>query len=148
MDNIKPWQRNWLGTGATLVLLGATIAPASAQSVIIIDGVVQQPGVSSYIYSSPIATPIPINRVTEQIPCKTDNSYRRRSQYNHRRTTVYSYPVYQQTIINPNLTYPNLVNPIFRNQPLRNPVFEQRSGYHQEYRQFRGRSRSIFLYPR
>ena len=151
MDNIK----NWLGTGITLALLGATIAPASAEMVIIINGVRQEPSVSSYTYSSPIATPIPINRVTEQIPCDTGNYYRRRTQYYHPRTTVYSYPAYQQTIINPSLTYPNLVNPIFRNSTLRNPVFEQRnpvfeqrSRYYQNHHRFRGRSQGILLYPR
>ncbi|BAY22837.1 hypothetical protein NIES2100_26010 [Calothrix sp. NIES-2100] len=145
MDNIK----NWLGTGITLALIGATIAPASAEMVIIINGVRQHSdGVSSYVYSNSIATPIPINGVTEQIPCNTDNYYRRRTEYYQPRTTVYSDPPYQQTIINPSLTYPNLVNPIFRNSTLRNPVFEQRSEYHQNHQRFRGRSRGILIYPR
>lgn len=145
MDKIK----NCLGTGITLALMGATIAPASAEMVIIINEVRQPAGVSSYVYINSITTPIPINRrVTEQIPCDTDNFYRRRTQYYHPRTTVYSYPPSQQTIINPSLTYPNLVNPIFQNSTLRNPVFDQRPGYDQNHQRFRGRSRAILRYPR
>ncbi|MDZ8050125.1 MAG: hypothetical protein RMX68_031465 [Aulosira sp. ZfuVER01] len=221
MDNIK----NWLGAGVTLALMSATIAPAAAQSVMIINGVVKEvpnessvtysspiatpvplnqtesavtysspiavpiplnqtqgsyiysspvalpvplnqtqgsyiyngpiatpiplnQTESSYIYISPIATPIPINRVTKHIPSNSNFYYHRHSNYYRPRTTIYSYPPYPQTIINPNLTYPNMVNPIFRNAPLRNPVFEERSRY-QEYRQpFRGRTRGIRIYPR
>ncbi|BAY12449.1 hypothetical protein [Calothrix sp. NIES-2098] len=223
MDNIK----NWLGAGITLALMSATIAPAAAQTVRIINGVVKEvPAESSYIYTSPITTPIPINqtegsyiytsptatpiplnqpessyiyasptatpiplnqtgssyiytspiatpipinqtgssyiyispigtpvplnRVTryKHTPSNNNFYYRRRSNYYRPRTTIYSYPQYQRTIINPSITYPNMVNPIFRDKPLRNPVFEERSRYH-EYRQpSRGRTRGIFLYPR
>ncbi|MBD2202262.1 hypothetical protein H6G33_11565 [Calothrix sp. FACHB-1219] len=146
MHNSKNWQKTWLGAGATLALLGAAIAPASAQSVIIIYGDTQ-PGVSSYDYGNSIVTPIPINRVYKH-PGNRGNYYRRRGDDNYRRTTIYSYPPYPQTIINPSVTYPNMVHPMFRNQPLRNPVFDQRPDYQPNYRQFRGRSRSILLYPR
>ncbi|WP_143845014.1 hypothetical protein [Nostoc sp. T09] len=183
MNNIK----NWLGAGVTLALMSATIAPAAAQTVRIINGVVKEvPAESSYIYSSPIETsiplnqtessyiysspietsiplnqtessyiygssvalPIPLNRVTNHRRYNNDFYYGRRSNYYRPRTTIYSYPQYQRTIINPSITYPNMVNPIFRNVPLRNPVFEERSRYHRYHQPFRGRARGIFIYPR
>ena len=38
MLKIKHWQLNWLGLGSALALMSATIAPAAAEQVIVIDG--------------------------------------------------------------------------------------------------------------
>ncbi|MBW4606017.1 MAG: hypothetical protein KME22_02035 [Hassallia sp. WJT32-NPBG1] len=38
MLKIKHWQVNWLGLGSALALMSATIAPAAAEQVIVIDG--------------------------------------------------------------------------------------------------------------
>jgi hypothetical protein len=144
MDTIKQLQRNCLGAGLTLALVGATIAPASAQ-VIIINGVRQHPTTTRYIYGRPTRTQIYVNPSSRYR--HWDNNYR-----HHPRTTIYSYPSYPQTIVNPVLTYPNVVHPMFRNSTQRNPVFDNRfqnRQYHQPYRQYnqryRGRSRGVVI---
>ncbi|WP_292830434.1 hypothetical protein [Nostoc sp. JL33] len=60
MLKIKHSQLNWLLAGMTLAVMGVSIAPASAQRVIVIDGAYgarRSPAVGSFIYSSPIPTP-------------------------------------------------------------------------------------------
>ncbi len=148
MDNIKNLQRNWLGAGLTLALMGATIAPASAQSVIIINGVRQRPAVGRQIYRSPIRTHIRVNPLTNKGRWDSPYRYNRRNDYYRPRTTIYSYPTYPQTIINPVLTYPNVVNPIFRNSTIRNPVFDNNFRHRQYHQPYRGRSRGVLIYPR
>ncbi|MEH2415341.1 hypothetical protein [Nostoc sp.] len=60
MLKIKHSQLNWLLAGMTLAVMGVTIAPASAQRVIVIDGAYgarRSPAVGSFIYGNPIPTP-------------------------------------------------------------------------------------------
>jgi hypothetical protein len=149
MDNIKNLQRNWLGAGLTLALIGATIAPASAQSVIIINGGHQPwPAAGGNIYHRPIRTQIHVNPVNKKGHWDNDYRYHRRNDYYHPRTTIYSYPTYPQTIINPVLTYPNVVNPIFHNSTIRNPVFDNNYRHRQYHQPYRGRSRGVLIYGR
>ncbi len=131
MLKIKHSQLNWLLVGMTLAVMGVSIAPASAQSVIVIDGgygVRRSPSVGSFIYGSPIPTPMPVDPTTGLMP-----------QRNHYRD--YSYPQFRQnvrnsTLINPTIRDSTLVNPVIINNSWRNTPF---SG---------GRSRVIITYPR
>ncbi|MBN4006898.1 hypothetical protein [Nostoc sp. LPT] len=153
MLKIKHSQLNWLLTGMTLAVMGVSIAPASAQSVIVIDGgygVRQSPAVGSFIYGSPIPTPMPVDPATGLI-----------SQRNHYRD--YSYPQFRQnlrnsTLINP--TYPDYsypqfrqnvrnftpINPTIRDSTLVNPVIINNSWRRTPFSG--GRSRVIITYPR
>lgn len=148
MDNIKSLQRNWLGAGLTLALIGATIAPASAQSVIIINGGHSRPAAGRSIYTSPIRTHIYVNPGKNQGQWDNNYRYHRRNDYYRPRSSIYSYPTYPQTIINPVLTYPNVVNPIFRNSTIRNPVFDNNFRHRQYNQPYRGRSRGVLIYGR
>ncbi|MEH2078908.1 MAG: hypothetical protein V7K89_02485 [Nostoc sp.] len=154
MLKIKHSQLNWLLAGMTLAVMGVSITPASAQSVIVIDGgygVRQSPAVGSFIYGSPIPTPMPVDPTTGLIPQR--NYYR-----------DYSYPQFRQnvrnsTLVNP--TYPNysypqfrqnlrnstLINPTIRDSTLVNPVIINNNSWHRT--PFSGgRSRVIITYPR
>lgn len=98
-------QPYFLGLGTAIALLAAVAAPASAQSVIIINngsnpyyGRNHRPTVGNFIYGSPIATPIPVNPVTGHTPTRSRFSkpYRK-----HR--------VYNSTLINPVLVNPTII---------------------------------------
>lgn len=109
-----------------MALISATTAPASAQSVIGVDqgillGVSQPPPVASYIYGSPIPTPILVNPLTGLLP-SSNYSYYPAS------PTYYSYPV-RGNIVNSTLINPTLVNPTIRNSTLINPVIVNEQFY-------------------
>ncbi|YAF95546.1 MAG: hypothetical protein AB3A66_23840 [Nodularia sp. CChRGM 3473] len=125
MLKIKHSQLNWLGAGITLAIMSAMSTPAFAQRIIIINGasrVSQPPAVGSFIYGSPIPTPMPVDPATGLIPSR--NSH------------YHSYP----TVNNSRLIKPTLINPIIRDSTLVNPVIINNSRHHTP---FRGRSRVI-----
>jgi hypothetical protein len=122
MLKIKLNQAYSLGLGFTVALMGATTTPVSAQQIIVIDqagfyGVhqPQTPTVGSFIYGSPIPTPMPVDPVTGLMP--------NRSIYN-------TYPKLHQNIQDNVLVNPVLVNPKIRNSTLINPVIVKDSWYH------------------
>ncbi|MEH2367139.1 hypothetical protein [Nostoc sp.] len=131
MLKIKHSQLNWLLAGMTLAVMGVSIAPASAQRAFGIDGgygVRRSPSVGSFIYGSPIPTPMPVDPTTGLMIQR--NNYR-----------DYSYPQFRQNIrnstpINPTIRDSTLVNPVIINNSWRRTPF---SG---------GRSRVIITYPR
>ncbi|MHC0065999.1 hypothetical protein ACWATR_24345 [Nostoc sp. UIC 10890] len=136
MLKIKHSQLNWLLAGMTLAVMGVTIAPASAQRVIVIDGgygVRRAPSVGSFIYGSPIPTPMPVDPATGLIP-----------QRNHFRD--YSYPQFRQNVRNSTLINPTLVNPSIRDSTIVNPVIINNSWRRTPFSG--GRSRVIITYPR
>ncbi|MBD0302287.1 MAG: hypothetical protein ICV85_08920 [Tolypothrix sp. T3-bin4] len=136
MLKIKHSQLNWLLAGMTLAVMGVSIAPASAQRVIIIDGgygVRQSPSVGSFIYGSPIPTPMPVDPTTGQM-----------LQRNHYHD--YSYPRFRQNVRNSTLINPTLINPTIRDSNVVNPVIINNSWRHTPFRG--GRSRVIITYPR
>jgi hypothetical protein len=133
---IKHSQLNWLLAGMTLAVMGVTIAPACAQRVIVIDGgygVRRAPSVGSFIYGSPIPTPMPVDPATGLIP-----------QRNHFRD--YSYPQFRQNVRNSTLINPTLVNPSIRDSTIVNPVIINNSWRRTPFSG--GRSRVIITYPR
>ncbi|QIR39148.1 hypothetical protein HCG51_22170 [Tolypothrix sp. PCC 7910] len=144
MARIKDLQRNWLGAGLTLALLSATIAPAAAQSVIIINGGRQTHLDDSFVYGNQGYHHIRINPARGRTHWNNNYRYRQRNDYRYPTTTIYTYPQYQQNTIYPGLNTPSVVNPIFRDSTIRNPVFDRHPGYNQP---FRGRSRVNILYP-
>ncbi|MDZ8030043.1 MAG: hypothetical protein RMY64_04985 [Nostoc sp. DedQUE08] len=151
MLKIKHSQLNWLLAGMTLAVMGVSIAPASAQRAFVIDsgygvrrshsaervfvndggydyGVRRSPSVGSFIYGSPIPTPMLVDPTTGLIPQR--NNYR-----------DYSYPQFRQNVrnftpINPTIRDSTLVNPVIINNSWPRTPF---SG---------GRSRVIITYPR
>ncbi|MBD0389200.1 MAG: hypothetical protein ICV54_22540 [Nostoc sp. C3-bin3] len=137
MLKIKNSQLSWLLTGMALAVMGVSIAPASAQSVIIIDGAYggrQSPAVGSFIYGSPIPTPMPVDPSTGLMP--------QRNHYNYR---DYSYPYLRQNVRNSTLINPTLINPAIRDSTLVNPVIINNSRRRTPFSG--GRSR-VFIYPR
>ncbi|MEH2283759.1 MAG: hypothetical protein V7K90_20935, partial [Nostoc sp.] len=80
MLKIKHSQLNWLLAGMTLAVMGVSIAPVSAQRAIVIDGGYgvrhscgaacrqTSPSVGSFIYGSPIPTPMPVDPTTGLMP--------------------------------------------------------------------------------
>lgn len=119
-------------TSVGVALITATTAPVSAQSVVVGGqgfsyGVVPTSGGSSFIYGSPIPTPILVNPNTGLLP----------------RTNYYSYPG-RRTIENSTLLNPILVNPRIRDSTLINPVIINNSG---RRRSGFTRSRIIYSYP-
>ncbi|MEH2335876.1 hypothetical protein [Nostoc sp.] len=80
MLKIKHSQLNWLLAGITLAVMGVSIAPASAQRVRVIDGGYgvrrscgaacrqTSPAAGSFIYGSPIPTPMPVDPATGLMP--------------------------------------------------------------------------------
>ncbi|MFB2770656.1 hypothetical protein ACE1AT_15395 [Pelatocladus sp. BLCC-F211] len=122
MLKIKFNQAYLLGLGFTVALMSATTTPVSAQQVIVIDngsfyGVSQPqtPNTGSFIYGSPISTPMPVDPVTGLMP--------NRRIYN-------TYPKLHQNIRENVLVNPVLVNPKIRNSTLINPVIVKDSWYH------------------
>ncbi|MFH7024563.1 MAG: hypothetical protein ACHBN1_03985 [Heteroscytonema crispum UTEX LB 1556] len=120
-----------------IVALATTTTPASAQQLIIIDRgapyqINQQPVVGSFIYGSPIPTPMPVNPSTGLMPIDTGNTY-------------YSYPQVRQNVTDSTLFNPILVNPYIGNSTLVNPVIVNDASRH---RPLKGRSRVILTFPR
>ena len=99
---------------ATAALIVAVAAPASAQSVIIINGSSSNPyyrgnhnpTVGNFIYGSPIPTPVPVNPVTGHIPTQSYFSKPRRSR-----------TIHNSTFVNPILVKPTIVNPTIIKTP-------------------------------
>ncbi|ODG99578.1 hypothetical protein A4S05_04260 [Nostoc sp. KVJ20] len=145
MLKIKHSQLNWLLAGMTLAVMGVSITPASAQRAIVIDGGYgvrhscgaacrqTSPSVGSFIYGSPIPTPMPVDPATGLIP-----------QRNHFRD--YSYPQFRQNVRNSTLINPTLVNPSIRDSTIVNPVIINNSWRRTPFSG--GRSRVIITYPR
>ncbi len=118
----------------TLAVMSAAIAPASAQQVIIINGnsgVSRSPAVGTFIYGSPIPTPILVDPATGLRP--RSNNY-----------SNYSYPQTRQQVGNSTLINPTLINPTIQDSTLVNPVIINNSWRRTP---FRGRSRVILNYP-
>ncbi|WGV26235.1 hypothetical protein [Halotia branconii] len=123
-----------LGVGMTLATLAAMSAPVAAQPVIWINGasgVNNSPAVGSFIYGSPISTPMPVDPATGLMPSRTNYP-------------VYSYPRVRQRVRNSTLINPTLVNPVIRDSTLVNPVIINNSRHDRPLRQ---RSRIILTYP-
>ncbi|MBE9006358.1 hypothetical protein IQ259_15140 [Fortiea sp. LEGE XX443] len=145
MVNIKLSQLNWLGAGISLMLMSAVNAPASAQSAIFIErsnpySVNQPPAVGSFIYGSPIPTPVPVDPSTGLLPSRTiyPNYYPR---VRHHRSYDYKSP---SRTIYPNY-YPRVRHHRFHNSKFGNPVIINNSWRRTP---FRGRSRVILNHPR
>ena len=144
MLKIKHSQLNWLLAGMTLAVMGVSIAPAWAQRVIVIDGGYgvrrsckaacrqTSPPVGSFIYGSPIPTPMPVDPATGLIPQRTHY-------YN------YSYPQIRQNVRNSTLINPTLINPAIRDSTIVNPVIINNSWHR---RPFSGGRSRVFIYPR
>lgn len=144
MLKIKHSQLNWLLAGMTLAVMGVSIAPASAQSVIVIDGAYgarrrceaacrqTSPAVGSFIYGSPIPTPMPVDPATGLMPQR--NNY-----------PDYYYPQFRQNVRNSTLINPTLINPAIRDSTIVNPVIINNSWRRTPFSG--GRSR-VFIYPR
>lgn len=135
MLKIKHSQLNLLGAGITLAMISTIIAPAFAQPVIVIDGasgISRSPAVGSFIYGSPIPTPMPVDPATGLMP-------RRISHPNF-------YPHLRQNVDNSTLINPTLINPTIRDSTLVNPVIINNSWRRTPFN--RGRSRVIITYPR
>ncbi len=135
MLKIKHSQLNLLGAGITLAVISATIASASAQQVIVIDGasgVSRSPAVGSFIYGSPIPTPMPVDPATGLMPRRINHPN--------------FYPQVRQNVDNSTLINPTLINPTIRDSTLVNPVIINNSWRRTPFN--RGRSRVIITYPR
>ncbi|MCC5628690.1 hypothetical protein LC613_11510 [Nostoc sphaeroides CHAB 2801] len=86
----------------------------------------------SFIYGSPIATPMPVDPTTGLIPQRTDY-------YN------YSYPQIRQNVRNSTLINPTLINPAIRDSTIVNPVIIDNSWHR---RSFSGERSRVFIYLR
>ncbi|WP_375480337.1 hypothetical protein [uncultured Nostoc sp.] len=137
MLKIKHSQLNWLLAGMTLALMGISIAPASAQRAFVIDGGYgvrrSSPSVGSFIYGSPIPTPMPVDPATGLMPQRNNfpDSY---------------YPQVRQNMRNSTLINPTLINPAIRDSTIVNPVIINNSWRRTPFSG--GRSRVIITYPR
>ncbi|MGF1676060.1 MAG: hypothetical protein ACFCUV_20600 [Rivularia sp. (in: cyanobacteria)] len=114
--NVKA-QPYFLGLGIAIAFISAVAAPASAQSIIIINGGNrhyernQHPSVGNFIYGSPIPTPVPVNPATGHIPTQID----------------FSQPYRTRKVDNSTSINPILVNPrIIKNYPRRARNYRQR----------------------
>ncbi|QKQ72813.1 hypothetical protein [Nostoc sp. TCL240-02] len=140
MLKIKHSQLNWLLGGMTLGVIGVSIAPASAQRAIAVDGAYgvmrgcgaacrqTSPAVGSFTYGSPIPTPMPVDPATGLMPQRTNYP-------------DYSYPQVRQNVRNS-----NRINPTIRDSTLVNPVIINNSWQRTPFSG--GRSRVIITYPR
>lgn len=141
--NTQRWLSNWKKVKNFIsivpltvgILVATTTAQAFAQSVVVVNqgfpyGVIQSPPVTSYIYGSPIPTPMPVNPVNGLLPS----------------SGYYSYPAYpvRGTVTNSTLFNPVLVNPAIKNSTLVNPVIVNDQFYHTPVLR---RSGIIFGYP-
>ncbi|WP_193199342.1 hypothetical protein [Nostoc sp. MG11] len=134
MLKIKHSQLNLLGASISLAVMSA-IAPAFAQPVIVIDGasgVSRSPAVGSFIYGSPIPTPMPVDPATGLMPRRINHPD--------------FYPRLRQNVDNSTLINPTLTNPTIRDSTLVNPVIINNSWRRTPFN--RGRSRVIITYPR
>ena len=101
-----------------VALVTATTTPASAQSVVVVEGGIStgfsqsSNATSSVIYGSPIPAPMPVNSLNGFSPS----------------STYYSYPV-RRTVVNSTLINPVLVNPTIRDSTLINPVIVNEPQY-------------------
>ena len=117
--NLQPY---FLGFGVA-ALIGAVAAPASAQSVIIINDSTpyyrgnHNPTVGNFIYGSPIPTPVPVNPTTGHIPTQSYFSKPRRSR-----------TIHNSTFINPVLVNPTIIKSPRNQRRYRN---SRRRGYRQ-----------------
>jgi hypothetical protein len=117
--NLQPYFAGF----AAAALIGAVAAPASAQSIIIINNGNtpyhgrHNPTVGNFIYGSPIATPVPVNPATGHIPTQSYFSKPRRSR-----------TIYNSTFINPVLVNPTIIKTPRNRRRYRN--FKRR-GYRQ-----------------
>jgi hypothetical protein len=122
MFNNGKMQQYFAGFAAA-ALIGAVAAPASAQSVIIINNSTPyyrsnpNPTVGNFIYGSPIATPVPVNPVTGHIPTQSYFSKPRRSR-----------TIYNSTFVNPVLVNPTIIKSPRNQRRYRN---SRRRGYRQ-----------------
>ncbi|MBD0263579.1 MAG: hypothetical protein ICV78_12890 [Tolypothrix sp. Co-bin9] len=165
MLKIKHWQLNWLGLGSALALMSATIAPAAAEQVIVIDGGgisigVNQPRVrgNSIYYNQPRVrgnsiyynNSIRVNQpptfgnfiygspIPTPIPVNPSTGLiPSHSNY------YYSHPRIRQNVRNSTFVNPVLVNPTIRNSTLINPTIVRDSSRRSPVR----RSRVIYNYP-
>lgn len=116
-------QPYFLGLGAAVAFMAAVAAPASAQSVIIINestsyyGGNQNPTVGNFIYGSPIPTPVPVNPTTGLIPTQRNFS----KPYIRRR-------VYNSTLINPVIVNPRII----RNSRIKRRYRNSRRRYYRQ----------------
>jgi hypothetical protein len=108
---------------AAAALIGAVAAPASAQSVIIINGSTpynggnHNPTVGNFIYGSPIPTPVPVNPITGGIPTQSYFSKPRKSR-----------TIHNSTFVNPVLVNPTIIKTPRDRKRYRN---SRRRGYRQ-----------------
>ncbi|MBH8555116.1 hypothetical protein I8751_22750 [Nostocaceae cyanobacterium CENA357] len=134
MLKIKHSPLTCLGVGITLATIAAMSYPVYAQSAIWINGasgVSNSPAVGSFIYGSPIPTPMPVDPATGLMPSRTNYP-------------AYSYPRVRQKVRNSTLINPTLINPVIRDSTLVNPVIINNSRHG---RPLRHRSRIILTYP-
>lgn len=139
--------QHWLSIGKTVKILTPIVSltvgllifnptpQALAQSVVVVNqgipyGVIQSPPVASYIYGSPIPTPMPVNPINGLLPS----------------SNYYPYPGYPMvgTRVNSTLYNPVLVNPTIKNSTLINPVIVNDQFYQTPVLR---RSGIIFNYP-
>ncbi|HYW21423.1 MAG TPA: hypothetical protein VE956_19405 [Nodularia sp. (in: cyanobacteria)] len=154
MLKIKHLQLNGLVIGIICTVISAKITPAAAGSVIIINNAVrinQPPAVGSFIYGSPISTPMPVDPRTGLISPRGGDG-----------RDYHSYPVVSPNgSSNSGLINPTLINPVIRDSTLSNPViFNNNSRQTTPFRglvparmnrhrvRSTGRSGLIFHYPR
>jgi len=113
-------------------LLVAWVPPASAIPLVIQSGNyiqrVQQPSIGSFIYGSPIPTPMPVNPLTGEIISGFNNYY----PYYYGIRTPQRVPV-SGTIYNSTLVNPTLVNPNIYNSVIINPTIVPSSVYPSPY---------------
>ena len=141
MLKIEHLQMKWWGIGIICSVVSATITPAAAQRIIINNTVRinQQPAVGSFIYGSPISTPMPVDPATGLMLRRSNDD-----------RDYHSYPVVRPrpnlgrnpTLINPTLSNPTLSNPVIRNSTLVNPGIINNNSQYPRPTQFRGRRSS------
>ncbi|MEH1940323.1 MAG: hypothetical protein V7L01_08930 [Nostoc sp.] len=176
MLKIKHSQLNWLLAGMTLAVMGVTIAPASAQRVIVIDGSYgvrrscfaacrqTSPSVGSFIYGNPIPTPGYGVRRSCFAACRQTSPSVGSFIYGSPIPTPmpvdpttglipqrnyyrdYSYPQFRHNVRNSTLINPTLINPTIRDSTVVNPVIINNSWRRTPFSG--GRSRVFITYPR
>jgi hypothetical protein len=172
MLNIKQLPLRCLYVSITLAVMHVVAAPASAQSVIIINGagVHQHPAAGYSIYGTPVNTHRvfhPVRRITPHrsyypYPYVRQNIVNPTQIYptvNYPINTLrvinpvtrqapyggyYPYPNVRQNIVNPTQIYPTVNHPMIRDSTIVNPVPVNNSWRRTP---FRGRSRVILNYP-
>ncbi len=143
MLKIKHWQLNWLGLGSALALMSATIAPAAAEQVIVIDGGgisigVNQPRVrgNSIYYNQPrvrdnsiyynnsirVNQPPTVGNFIYGSPIPTPIPVDPTTGLTPSRSSGYYYSPYRQNLRNSTFVNPVLVNPTIRESTLINPT--------------------------